>query len=259
MPPARALLYAATLAGIVLAARSVLKAPPPVAVSIAALGAYVALIALGAMVLRLRMFADAVVRGPKDARGVALTFDDGPDPTWTVRVLDALDRAGAKATFFVIGRKAEKHADLVREIARRGHAIGVHSYAHDRLFALRGERRVRADLERAISVLQAITGERPTIFRPPIGHTNPIIARVADALDLTIVGWSVAGRDGVGRAVPARVAARIRGGVRDGVIVLLHDAAENDDHEPAGAKALPEVLDAIAAANLDVVPLSRFL
>lgn len=259
MPPARALLYAATLGGIVLAIRALLAAPPPLVVSLLALLAYVAWIVAGAMAIRLRMFVDAVVRAPKGARGVALTFDDGPDPVWTPRVLDALDRADAKGTFFVIGKKAEKHPDVVRAIVRRGHAVGVHSYAHDRLFALRGERRVRADLERAIAVVQSITGERPTLFRPPIGHTNPIIARVADALDLTVVGWSIAGRDGLAGAVPERVAARVRGGVRDGAIVLLHDAAEKDDHEPAGAKALPDVLDAIAAANLDVVPLARFL
>src|SRR5439155_2288811 len=136
MPPARVLLYAATTAVLVLAARAVLIAPPPMWVASMAAAAYVALILWGVFALRLCMFADAVTRGPKEARGVALTFDDGPDPETTRGVLDALDQAGAKGTFFVIARKAEAHPDVVRDILRRGHAVGLHSYAHDRLFAL---------------------------------------------------------------------------------------------------------------------------
>src|SRR5262249_55781480 len=124
-------------------------------------GLYVALVLSGVFVLRLRVFVDAVVHGPRGARGVALTFDDGPDPIWTPRVLEALDAAKAKATFFLIGRKAEAHPELVRAISARGHAIGLHSYEHDRLVALRSRKRVRADLERGIRVLEAITGERP--------------------------------------------------------------------------------------------------
>jgi peptidoglycan/xylan/chitin deacetylase (PgdA/CDA1 family) len=173
-------------------------------------------------------------------------------------VLDALDASGAKATFFVIGRKVEAHPEVVREIVRRGHAIGLHSYEHDRLFALRGEERVRADLLRGLAVIEKVVGTRPSLFRPPIGHTNPIIARVVDALDLNVVGWSVSGRDGVGGVDPADVAARVRGGVRDGAIVLLHDAAERGNHEPAGPRALPEILRAIDAANLTVVPLASW-
>ncbi|WP_394825137.1 polysaccharide deacetylase family protein [Pendulispora albinea] len=259
MPPFRLLLYAASLSAVVLAVRAMFIAPPPIWVAVGAVVLYMALILLGVFVLKWRVFVDAVIEGPRHARGVALTFDDGPDPVWTPRALDALDRAGAVATFFVIGKKAEKHPELVREIVARGHTIGLHSYAHDRLFSLRGERRVRDDLTRAIHVLTAITGEAPDLFRPPIGHTNPIIARVAEALDLTVIGWSISGRDGVGRARAPDVVRRIRRGLRDGAIVLLHDAAERGDHEPAGVKALPDVLAALADAQLPVVALQEFV
>src|SRR5262249_47452467 len=146
-----------------------------------------------------RMFADAIVRGPEGVRGVALTFDDGPDPETTKEVLDVLERRGVKATFFVIGAKAAKHPEMVRAIVERGHEVGVHSFAHDRLFSLRGAKRVRADLERAVRTIEEITKTRPVLFRPPIGHTNPTIARVADELDLVVVGWTVAARDGIAR------------------------------------------------------------
>jgi peptidoglycan/xylan/chitin deacetylase (PgdA/CDA1 family) len=259
LPPARILLYAATAAVMVLAVRSVFIAPPPLFLAIAAAMAYAGLVLAGVLVLRLRVFCDAVVRGPKSAAGVALTFDDGPDPKTTPRVLDLLDAAGAKGTFFVIGRKAEAHPELVRAIRARGHGVGLHAYAHDRLFALRTARRVRADLAQGVKALEAITGERPVLFRPPIGHTNPTIARVADELDLVVVGWTIGGRDGVAGAEPEAVAARVSAGLRAGAIVLLHDAAEKGGREPAGVRALPSILEAIAEARLAVMPVEGWI
>lgn len=259
MPPARAVFWAATLAGIGLAARSVLAEPPSLPVALAGIGIYLAILLSGVFVLRLRMYADAIVRGPDDATGVVLTFDDGPCPENTPKVLDALDEAKAKATFFVIGRKAEKHPDLVKQIVARGHAIGIHGYAHDRLFALRGTERVRRDLVKAKKVLAGILGEAPDLWRPPIGHTNPTIARVAEELDLVTIGWSVGARDGIASADPEAVVGRVSQGLEDGAIVLMHDAAERGDHTPAGPKALPGVLAAIAARNLTITPLRAWV
>jgi peptidoglycan/xylan/chitin deacetylase (PgdA/CDA1 family) len=259
MPPARIIFWAATVAGIAFTVRSVLTEPPTLPVSAAIALVYLAILFSGVFVLRLRMFADAVVRGPSDARGVVLTFDDGPDPAHTREVLDALDAHQVKATFFVIGHKAEQQRELVEEIVRRGHQVGIHGYAHDRFFALRGSKRVKKDLERAIRVIENITGETPTLFRPPIGHTNPTIARIADQLDLTTVGWSVRARDGLARTKPDDVVSRISRGLEDGAIVLLHDAPEKGTRKPAGVAALPAILERIAARNLRVVALSAWL
>jgi len=259
MPPARVVLYLATVGVLVMSFRAILVGPPPLELSAAAMTAYFALVLAGVLVLRWRVFVDAVVRGPRGARGVALTFDDGPHPKWTPRVLATLARHDAKATFFLVARKAEEHPDVVRAILDAGHAVGLHSYAHDRLFALRREGRVRGDLERGIAALEKLTGSRPTLFRPPIGHTNPVIARVVDKLDLTVVGWSAAGRDGVASANVEDVVSRVRRDLRDGAIVLLHDAPEKGNREPAAVKALPLILDALAAERLDVVPLESFL
>ncbi|WP_394835110.1 polysaccharide deacetylase family protein [Pendulispora rubella] len=259
MPPFRLLLYAASLGAVLFSVRAVLIATPPLWVSACLALTYVGLILGGVFVLRLRAYVDAIIDGPPGARGVVLTFDDGPDPDWTPRVLDMLERSNAVATFFVIGKKAEQHPQLVREILARGHSVGLHSYAHDRLFSLRSERHVRDDLAHSMQVLADILGESPMLFRPPIGHTNPIIARVADAMDLTVVGWSVSGHDGLARADAEQVVRRIRRGLRDGAIVLLHDASERGTHEPAGVKALPAVLAAITDAQLPVVPLQAFL
>jgi peptidoglycan/xylan/chitin deacetylase (PgdA/CDA1 family) len=259
MPPARILVYLATMGVLVMTFRAMLAGPPPLAWAVAALAGYVGLLLGGVFVLRWRVFADAVVRGPRGARGVALTFDDGPDPKWTPRVLATLAKHGATATFFLIAKKAEAHPDVVRAILDAGHAVGLHSYAHDRLFALRREARVREDLEHGIRVLEELTGARPTLFRPPIGHTNPIIARVADALDLTVVGWTLSGHDGVASARVSDVVARVRRDLRDGIIVALHDAPETGTREPAAVKALPAILDAIASERLDVVTLAPWV
>ncbi len=259
MPLARVVLYAATALVFVFVARTLLLAPPPMSFAVLALLGYLSVVLAGVFALRLRMFADALVHGPKGARGVALTFDDGPDPATTPRVLDALAARDAKATFFLIAKKAEAHPELVRDMKRRGHAIGLHSYAHDRLFALRSQKRVTRDLARGVAALKAITGEQPTLFRPPIGHTNPAIARVADALDLQVVGWTLSARDGLGRADPDRVVARLRRYMKDGTIVLLHDAAEKGGRVPAGVEAIGEILDSVRDARLEVVPLEAWL
>src|SRR6185295_8865368 len=116
MPPARALFYAATAAALALVVYAVAAHPPPLGVALGAFAGYIALVTLGVTFSRFSMFADVVTSGPDDARGVALTFDDGPDPRSTPRILDALDAAGAKATFFVIGHKVEAHPELVRAI-----------------------------------------------------------------------------------------------------------------------------------------------
>jgi len=258
MPPVRLLFYAMTLVAIGVSLRAATGHPPSVTFVGAFMAAYLAVLLCGVFVLRFRVFVDAMLRGPRGAKGVALTFDDGPDPDTTPRALDALDAAGAKATFFLIAKKAEAHPDVVRAILARGHAVALHSYAHDRLFALRGARRWRKDLRRGARVLQELTGERVRLFRPPIGHTVPHTPRVARELGLRIIGWDVSARDGV-RAAPEDVARRVIEGARDGSIVLLHDASERGMHEPAGVAALPAILEGLAKKGLAIVPLSDWM
>jgi peptidoglycan/xylan/chitin deacetylase (PgdA/CDA1 family) len=246
MPPARLILYVATAGALSIIGRTLILGPLPVAVAVGALGAYVLLIGAGVAFLRLGMFVDVVWRGPREARGVALTFDDGPSPEHTPRILDLCDAAGVKATFFVIGEKVARHPDLVREIVARGHGLGVHGHRHDRLLALRAPRTIAEDLDDAIAAVEAATGERPSLFRPPVGLTSPRVARALEWLDVTVVGWSVRGLDGHRGARPDRVAARVMPKLRDGAIVVLHDAAERDDFTPASVEALPQILAAMA-------------
>ena len=259
MPLARAVFFAANLAAVVLGIVSVVHGPPPLPLSVAAGVAYLALLSGGIFVLRWRMFVDAVVRGPKSARGVALTFDDGPDPATTHQVLEALDARQVKATFFVVGEKAEKHPEIVQDMLARGHTVGLHAYRHLRLYATQGEKAVTRDLERGLAVLETITGTRPAWFRPPIGHTQPGMARALDKLDLLTVGWTVSAHDGARWIGDAEVLGRMRRLAKDGAILALHDAAEHGDRVPAGVTALPALLEVLEALNLPVVPLADWL
>lgn len=161
-------------------------------------------------------------RARRAGRRVALTFDDGPDPQRTPAVLDLLARQGVRATFFVVGARAEAHPELVRRMVAEGHVVGNHSYTHSWRFPLRSLDRTMEELCRTGEVLHRITGLRPRLFRPPFGVTNPTIARAVRRLGLDPVGWSIRSLDTMGQS-PERVAARILRRLHPGAVILLHD------------------------------------
>ena len=259
MSVGRGSLYIASAAGLALLVRSLWFGPVPLWIALTAFGAYVTLALVGVFVPRLEMFADIVCSGSKDVPLVALTFDDGPHPEHTRAVLDLLDEAGAKATFFVLGVKVEAHPDVAREIVKRGHGIGVHGYTHDRWQSLRSPNQIQKDLERALDAIEKATGQRPLLFRPPVGLVSPRTDTAATKLGLTIVAWSARGLDGLSKATSRDVAARVRRGLRPGAIVLLHDTAEHGDRCPAGVEALPAILEAIHGEGLRSVDVAELL
>lgn len=188
------------------------------------------------------------------APAVALTFDDGPDPLVTPRVLDLLDRAGARATFFLIGEAARRHPDLVATIALRGHGIGNHTLSHPALFAALGPGGMRREIVGAQRVLGGLLGWSPRLFRAPMGFRSPLLAPLLQQEGLRLVSWTRRALDG--REVdPARGAARLLGGLAPGDILLMHDgrpAPARAGQAPA-ALILPLVLDALRARGLSTV------
>jgi peptidoglycan/xylan/chitin deacetylase (PgdA/CDA1 family) len=189
--------------------------------------------------------------------GVAITFDDGPDPLGTPAVLDALAAAQARATFFLIGEQVERAPALAAELVAAGHTVAVHGHRHRNLLRL-SRRAVDADLDRAAAVIAGAAGVQPVLHRAPYGvYSWPALAAVRDR-GWTPVLWSRWGRDWRRSATAASVSALVADGVRAGDVLLLHDA---DRYSAAGswratAAALPRVLDAIAAAGLATVTLS---
>jgi peptidoglycan/xylan/chitin deacetylase (PgdA/CDA1 family) len=221
--------------------------------------AYLSLIMVATLVPRLEVFGDVVWRVPEAKSQVALTFDDGPSPSTTGRVLEELRARGQRATFFVIGRKAEAHPELLRAMVEDGHSIGVHGYDHDRMFAFWEPARVASDIERCISVVERATGTRPVLFRPPIGQASPRTFAGAKKAGVEVVGWSLKGRDGLARTKETQVVERVKRGARSGAIVLLHDAAERENFEPASLPALPSILDELERKGLSSVTVEELL
>ncbi len=258
MPPGRIALWVATIAALAVLARSILFEPLPLWVSVSAMLAYFALATVGVLVPQLEMFGDVLWRGPSDKNWVALTFDDGPNPTTTRRVLAILDRFETKATFFLVGRKVRLHPEVVKEIHDAGHALGLHGYQHDRLFSLKRPSYVAEDIERTQRAIEEACGARPVVFRPPIGHVSARTASGAKRAGVELIAWSVRSLDGLG-GDPDRVAARIEKGLRPGAIIAMHDAAENDDAAPASIEALPRVLQEIRDRELEAVTIDRML
>lgn len=151
---------------------------------------------------------------------VMLTFDDGPDPVWTPRLLDVLARGGAKATFFPIAPRAAAHPELVARMRAEGHEIGLHCDEHLRHSAL-SEARVTADTESALEHLAGL-GVVPSRWRTPWGDIAPFTRRVADRHGLTLTGWTVDTHDWRGDTA-AMMFAATRNDLTEEAVVLAHD------------------------------------
>jgi peptidoglycan/xylan/chitin deacetylase (PgdA/CDA1 family) len=210
---------------------------------------------------RSQLLGPNLVRLPEPAaarRQVALTFDDGPDPEATPRVLDLLDAAGVRATFFCIGRRARQFPAVVRDIAARGHRVENHGDSHLKNFATYGYKRLRDDIGAAQATLEDMTGQRPLFFRPLGGLRSPILDPVLAHLDLRQACWTRRGFDSV-RGDPQRVFEHITRGLQAGDILLLHDgdAARTPAGEPVSLVVLPRLLAALREASLQPVTLAE--
>lgn len=206
---------------------------------------------------RSRLLGDNMLRLPDAAarRGeIAVTFDDGPHPEVTPKVLDILDRYGAKASFFCVGEKAAAHPDIVREIVRRGHTIENHSMSHSSVFGFFGPAALRRDIGAAQSVLGGIARRPPGFFRAPMGIRNPMLDPVVARMGLHYISWTRRGFDTVARD-PAVVLKRLLKGLAAGDILLLHDR-RSVHGEPIVLTVLPELLEKLSASGLKPVSLT---
>jgi len=223
-------------------------------------GALVAAIGAGVFLLGAGLFARPIlgVTAERARDRVAITFDDGPDAAHTRPLLELLERRGHRATFFVIGRRAEAEPELVAELVRRGHGLGNHSYAHAYTTPFVAPDRLAADLARAQEVM-ARAGARVRFFRPPIGLLSPRVVEAARRTQLTIVGWTATARDGRAATTAEQAAARLIAAARPGAILVLHDSVERGARTPVAAAALERLLDALAARGLRSVTLDELL
>jgi peptidoglycan/xylan/chitin deacetylase (PgdA/CDA1 family) len=220
----------------------------PLTLSASAVAAGLAgLFAYGAVDPRAQLFGHTVCRTPSPNL-LALTFDDGPNPAITPKLLDLLVKHNAKATFFLVGKFVNECPSLTKEIAARGHLLGNHTQTHPNLFFC-GARDTREELQRCTEAIHKASWDEPRWFRPPFGIRNPWLGEIAQNLGLTTVMWSLLPGDW--RAKPPEwLAARLKpvsqhaqqnlpekksaasSAAPAGDIVCLHDgnhAAQNGD------------------------------
>lgn len=179
---------------------------------------------------------------------IALTFDDGPDPNNTPKVLDALKRYDAKATFFVRGDRARAYPELVRREYQEGHLVGNHAYDHPRLTTL-SKPEVERQLRDTNAVITAAGAPKPKLFRPPFGATDADVESVADSLGMTQTLWvesATANEWGGDLATPASVCDQTVASAGPGAILLLHDG-----FTLSTADALPCILRRLKAQGYE--------
>jgi peptidoglycan/xylan/chitin deacetylase (PgdA/CDA1 family) len=193
-------------------------------------------------------------------RRVAITLDDGPDPRITPRVLDLLDERQAQATFFCIGERVQRHAELAREMVRRGHSVENHSQRHLNYFSLLGPRGLVAEIERAQDTIGITTGQHPLFFRAPAGLRSPFLDPVLSRLGLQLASWTRRGFDTVSTSAEA-VFGKLTRDLAAGDILLLHDghAALTGRGVPVILEVLPRLLDSVTAAGLTPITLRAAL
>ena len=191
------------------------------------------------------------------ARGeVALTFDDGPDPAITPQVLDMLDAAGVRASFFCIGERVAAHPALARDIVRRGHHIENHTQHHPHALSLYGPRRLAREVLDAQRTLAQASGRAPRFVRAVAGLRNPFLEPILARHGLQLASWTRRGYD-TRDADPAQVLARLTRGLAAGDILLLHDGhgATTAAGQPVVLAVLPPLLAALRARGLKPVTL----
>lgn len=191
--------------------------------------------------------------GASEGNAVALTFDDGPHPEQTPRLLDLLAERGVVATFYLIGANARQHPDIVRRTYDEGHEIGNHTWSH-RFLTTQTTRSIVEELRSTDEVIFEIIGERPATLRPPYGATTKSLAALtAHEFGYETVLWSVDSKDYMDGATRDSVTERVTGQTRAGSIVLLHDPL------PETLAAMSETLDRMTGRGFRYVTVGELL
>jgi peptidoglycan-N-acetylglucosamine deacetylase len=197
-------------------------------------------------------FMPVICKANTNEKIVALTFDDGPNATYTNTILDTLKQYDVKAAFFCIGKHIAGNEAILKRIKDEGHIIGNHSYSHDFWFDMYGAKKMLTDLQQMDGAVMNTVGVKPLLFRPPYGVVNPNVRKATLRGRYIPVGWSIRSLDTTAKD-KQKLLSRIMGRIKGGDIILLHDSMQ------ITAEILPELLEQIKNKGYQVVPLDKML
>lgn len=183
---------------------------------------------------------------------VALSFDDGPMPVRTEKVLAVLKKFNAKATFFLIGNRIKGNESLLLKIDKEGHLMGNHSFSHSFFFDLMRSKQMVADLQSGNEEIRKVIGKDPLFFRPPYGVTTPGLAKACRQLKLDVIGWNVRSLDTAIKD-KQQLLNRVKQRIKPGSIILFHDTVDGID------LVLEDVLNYLKEKNYNVIPLDKLI
>jgi peptidoglycan/xylan/chitin deacetylase (PgdA/CDA1 family) len=187
--------------------------------------AYLALMVSGSVFVCSNYYLKVLCRRKTEEKVIAVTFDDGPHPEITPKILDLLKQHQIPGVFFVIGKNVTENQGLMMRMVEEGHLVGNHSFTHSSFFDLWNSRQMLEDVNKAENIVAFATGQRPSWFRPPFGVTNPAVAKLVAMKGFQVMGWSIRSLD-TSIKDPQKIVARIKKKWQPGGIILLHDTNE---------------------------------
>lgn len=183
---------------------------------------YMAVLFYGSYFIQSNFYIKAVCKGDKSSKRIAITFDDGPMKEFTPRLLDLLKNENVPASFFLIGKNISGNEDLVKRMVSEGHSIGNHSYSHTYWFSLNNAKTITEDLKKCDEEIFKAIGEKPKMFRPPYGVTNPMVAKAVKNGNYDCIGWSIRTYDTNARRADLLLQKSLKN-LSNGDVILFHD------------------------------------
>lgn len=179
----------------------------------------------GSATIQSNFFAKAFCNSHSSKKEIAITFDDGPDAEYTLRILSLLAEYNVKATFFVIGKNIKNNEMLIKQIDAENHTLGNHTFSHSYFIDFKSKAGFIEEINATSEIVESITGKRMKLFRPPYGVTTPNIAKAVKELNLHIIGWNVRSLDTT-KDTEEVILKRVKKQIKAGAVVLFHDTSE---------------------------------
>ena len=182
-------------------------------------------LAYGSATIQSGFYIKAYCNSDTNEKLIALTFDDGPHPEFTSKILAVLKQHQAKATFFVIGKHIHLNESIIKQIDSEGHTIGNHTFSHSFFIDFESTKGFKKELNDTADLVKSITGKQMKLFRPPYGVTTPNLAKASRALNYHVIGWNIRSMDTTGDNKEV-ILNRVKQQLKPGAIVLFHDTSE---------------------------------